>query len=144
MKRVYVDEKWCLGCHLCEYNCAFAQTGEENMAKALKGKTINPNIRVEEGDCVNFAVNCRHCENPLCVKACITGALTKSDEGVVNIDKDKCVHCFTCVLTCPYGAIVPTTDGAITKCELCIQTSQGTPRCVAGCPNNAIVFEDRD
>lgn len=36
MKRVYVNEKWCLGCHLCEYNCAFANSGCEDMVKALK------------------------------------------------------------------------------------------------------------
>ena len=27
MKRIYVKEEWCLGCHLCEYNCAFANCG---------------------------------------------------------------------------------------------------------------------
>lgn len=144
MKRVYVNEKWCLGCHLCEYNCAFAHTGMDNMAKALKGKTINPNIRVEEGDKINFAVNCRHCEDALCVKSCISGALSKDENGVVHIDKEKCVHCFTCVLVCPYGAIVPTDDGAVTKCDLCTSTTDGKPHCVQGCPNNAIVFEERE
>ena len=35
MKRVYVNEEWCLGCHLCEYNCAFAnsETGHEDALK---------------------------------------------------------------------------------------------------------------
>ena len=23
MQRVYVNEKWCLGCHLCEYFCNY-------------------------------------------------------------------------------------------------------------------------
>lgn len=82
MKRVYVNEKWCLGCHLCEYNCAFANSGIDDMAKALKGKTIAPRIRVEEGDSINFAVSCRHCDNPLCVKGCISGALSIQD-GVI-------------------------------------------------------------
>ena len=36
MKRVYVHEEWCLGCHLCEYNCAFANSGCADMVKALK------------------------------------------------------------------------------------------------------------
>ena len=36
MKRVYVNEAWCLGCHLCEYNCAFANSGRADMALALK------------------------------------------------------------------------------------------------------------
>lgn len=29
MKRIYVQEKWCLGCHLCEYNCAYANFGKK-------------------------------------------------------------------------------------------------------------------
>ena len=34
MKRIYVEEEWCLGCHLCEYNCAFANSGLSDMVKA--------------------------------------------------------------------------------------------------------------
>ena len=142
MKRVYVNEKWCLGCHLCEYNCAFANSGIDDMAKALKGKTIAPRIRVEEGDSINFAVSCRHCDNPLCVKGCISGALSIQD-GVISIDSDKCVGCYTCVLSCPYGCISTSEAGAVQKCELCTKNEDGTPQCVAGCPNNAIVFEER-
>ena len=143
MKRVYVNEKWCLGCHLCEYNCAYAQTGGDTMALALKGVKINPNIRVEEGKNINFAVNCRHCEEPLCVKGCITGALSRGEDGVITINKDKCIHCYTCIVSCPYGCIVPSDEGAIQKCELCTKTHDGVPKCVQGCPNNAIVFEER-
>lgn len=140
MKRVYVNEDWCLGCHLCEYNCAFANSGLNDMAK-LKDLQINPNIRVEEKDGVCFAVSCRHCEDPLCVKNCISGALSVED-GMIVIDRGKCVGCFTCVLSCPYGAIAPSESGAMQKCELCVKNG-GTPKCVEGCPNAAIVFEER-
>jgi len=112
------------------------------MARALKGIKINPKIRIEEKDGISFAVSCRHCKTPLCVKGCITGALTIND-GVIQINKDKCVSCFTCILSCPYGAVSPSQDGAVQKCELCVSTSTGTPACVKGCPNNAIVFEER-
>ena len=44
MKRVYVDEKWCLGCHLCEYYCAFANSGKSSMIKALKDR-LTPGIK---------------------------------------------------------------------------------------------------
>ena len=142
MKRVYVNEKWCLGCHLCEYNCAFANTGENNMAFALKDLIIRPRIQIEEAGGVSFAVSCRHCEEPLCVKSCITGALTR-ENGVITIDKDKCVGCCTCVLVCPYGAISQSESGAVQKCELCVQNRGGVPACVQGCPNGAIVFEER-
>ncbi len=142
MKRVYVNEKWCLGCHLCEYYCAFANTGMKDMAKALCNLEIRPRIRIEEQDDISFAVSCRHCDEPLCVKSCITGALSR-ENGVIVIDSDKCVGCFTCILACPYGAISQSETGAIQKCELCAKTNDGIPQCVAGCPNGAIVFEDR-
>ena len=142
MKRIYVNEEWCLGCHLCEYYCAFANSGKDNMVSALKDAKINPRIQVEEGSDVCFAVNCRHCSDPLCVKSCITGALTKKD-GIIEIDTDKCVGCYTCVLVCPYGAVMPNDGHAIQKCELCTKNSCGTPNCVAHCPNNAIVYEER-
>ena len=83
MKKVYVNEKWCLGCHLCEYNCAFANSGEKNMVKALKDKEIRPRIHIEEDGKITYAVSCRHCEDPICVKCCISGALTKKD-GVIT------------------------------------------------------------
>ena len=142
MKRVYVNEKWCLGCHLCEYYCAFADTRENDMARALKDIKINPRIKIEEKDEVCFAVSCRHCKEPLCVKGCITGALTITD-GVITIDRDRCISCYTCILCCPYGAISYSEDKTVQKCELCIRTTDGTPACVKGCPNAAIVFEER-
>ena len=142
MKKVYVNEKWCLGCRLCEFNCAFANSGETNMAKALKDKEIHPRIHVEEDGKITYAVSCRHCEDPLCVKSCISGALSKKD-GVVTIDKNKCVGCFTCVLVCPYGAVMPGDEHAAIKCELCLENACGSPACVKGCPNKAIVYEER-
>ena len=143
MKRVYVNEKWCLGCHLCEYNCAFANSGCDSMVKALKNKKIFPRIRVQGDDKITYAVSCRHCTDPICVRSCISGALSKSEDGMVSIDKNKCIGCLTCVLVCPYGAISQDETGAVQKCELCLKNSCGSPACVAGCPNNAIVYEER-
>lgn len=142
MKRIFVEEKWCLGCHLCEYNCAFANSGMNDMVKALKGKEIFPRIRVDGDDKITFAVNCRHCTDPMCVKSCISGALHIED-GVVCIDHEKCVGCLTCVLVCPYGAVVEGENGAVQKCELCLKNAVGAPACVTGCPNRAIVYEER-
>lgn len=143
MKRVFVNEKWCLGCHLCEYNCAFANSGCDDMVKALKGKDVYPRIKVEGDDKITYAVSCRHCTDPICVRSCISGALSKSEDGMVSIDKNKCIGCLTCVLVCPYGAISQDETGAVQKCELCLKNSCGSPACVAGCPNNAIVYEER-
>ncbi|MDO5307984.1 MAG: 4Fe-4S binding protein [Planctomycetia bacterium] len=151
MKRVYVNERWCLGCRLCEYNCAHANSGVKRMSAALKGRRIYPRIRVEEvastrgsaTGLVTFAVSCRHCIDPRCVRSCISGALTRSSEGVVRIDKERCVGCLTCVLACPYGAVMEGPEGVAQKCELCSQTGYDSPNCVAGCPNRALVYEER-
>lgn len=142
MKRVYVNEQWCLGCHLCEYNCAFANSGQTNIVKALKGKFIFPRIHVEGEDKITFAVSCRHCEDPMCVRSCISGALSKKD-GTVCIDRNKCVGCLTCILVCPYGAMSQDANGAVQKCELCMENTCDKPACVKGCPNKAIVYEER-
>ena len=141
MKRVYVNEEWCLGCHLCEYNCAFANSGMKDMAQ-LKGKPIFPRIHIEGDDKISYAVSCRHCTDPICVMSCIAGAISTRD-GVVVIDKNKCVGCLTCVLVCPYGALAPSESGVMQKCELCTTNSRGELVCAAGCPNHAIVYEQR-
>jgi len=62
---------------------------------------------------------------------------------VITIDRERCVSCYTCILVCPYGAVSSSEDGAVQKCELCMKTTPGMPACVRGCPNGAIVYEER-
>ena len=112
------------------------------MVKALKDHKIAPRIKIEERNNISFAVSCRHCEDPLCVKGCISGALQIVD-GAVHIDSEKCVGCCTCILSCPYGALSHSEQGAVQKCELCQKNEFGQPMCVQGCPNKAIVYEER-
>lgn len=126
----------------------YANSGLDEMFK-LKGRTKEfvPRIRVEGDDNspVHFAVNCRHCTGAICVQSCIAGALTRDGDGMVCIDKNKCVGCYTCVLVCPFGAIMPAPDGKTAqKCMLCTDNSFGEPNCVKHCPNKAIVYEERD
>lgn len=143
MKRVYVKEEWCLGCHLCEYECAYANSGVGNIVLALKDKEIDPNVKVQTDGKITFAVGCRHCEEPMCVSACISGALTKTEDGAVTVDKTKCVGCGSCVMVCPYGAVRLTKEGCANKCQLCLNNAFGEPLCVKKCPNGAIVYEEK-
>lgn len=156
MKRVYVNEEVCLGCHLCEFECVYANncipdaTGRpNNMYKTFNRPGVEkiPRIHVEEGDPgqpdrINFAVSCRHCERPYCVEGCITGALSVED-GVIKIDDEQCIGCRTCTIECPYGCLTYSDHHTMLKCELCLENANGSPACVQACPNRAIVYEER-
>ncbi|MDR3552831.1 MAG: 4Fe-4S dicluster domain-containing protein [Clostridia bacterium] len=144
MKKVFAIEEFCLACHLCEYNCAFSHSGMKDMVKAYKSGFQPARIQVEESGEINFALNCRHCSDPVCMKACITGSISRGEDGVIRVDTNKCVGCWTCVMTCPYGAVVRGRGDrkVALKCDLCTE-SGNTPACVEGCPNRALVFEER-
>ena len=93
---------------------------------------------------LTFALSCRHCLEPDCVFACISGALSKNFEtGRVIYDKLKCVGCYSCVMACPYGCITMETENQkIVKCDLCAELD--FPYCVSHCPNEALVYVSGD
>ncbi len=47
---------------------------------------------------------CLHCQDTPCERVCPTRATFKTKEGVVLIDKDKCIGCGYCIIACPYGS----------------------------------------
>jgi phenylacetyl-CoA:acceptor oxidoreductase subunit 1 len=45
-----------------------------------------------------------HCEDPPCRDVCPTGATYRRNDGIVEIDEQKCIGCGYCIVTCPYDA----------------------------------------
>ncbi len=167
MKRVYSIQSLCLGCGLCKVACTTAHSKTGDIIKAYKFEEPKPlsSIRVEGDKVSSIAVQCRHCDNPICVSACITGAMTKDlTTGVVSVNSDRCIGCLTCVVACPFGCVLPNVNvdvadshcgadadtnavagKAISKCDLCAMRANGkngTPACVEACPNRALIFAD--
>lgn len=101
-----------------------------------------PLLRVEKMEPISFAVSCRHCTDPYCIYACLTGALHREpNSGIVTVDVEKCIGCWTCLLACPFGVIRQDThQGKIAKCDLCLEKDM--PACVANCPNEALVYAE--
>ncbi|MDO4562569.1 MAG: 4Fe-4S dicluster domain-containing protein [Clostridia bacterium] len=138
MKRVYANEKLCINCRVCEVYCRAAHSKSADVVRAYKEEPEScSRIHVEGDNNASIAVSCRHCENPACVEACITGAMQKDPKtGLVINDPARCVGCMTCALACPYGCIK---IGHIAqKCDLC--GLSGEPECVRHCPNNALIY----
>jgi carbon-monoxide dehydrogenase iron sulfur subunit len=142
MKRIYTKEEVCIGCNLCGVYCLVEHSQSKDLIKAFKRESPRPVARlsVEVRDDVSFSVQCRHCAEPPCVYACLTGALHRDPKsGIVAMDEEKCIGCWTCILACPFGAIRQ--DGKqnrVLKCDLC--QGEEIPVCVANCPNEALVY----
>ncbi|MEK7474334.1 MAG: 4Fe-4S dicluster domain-containing protein [Candidatus Coatesbacteria bacterium] len=146
-RRVAVREEYCIGCRLCEVACVTRHSRSRDVVAAHKTESPRPGggVRFEAAGPVSLAVSCRHCADPLCVEACLTGAMARDPgTGRVVHDPARCVGCWMCVMTCPTG--VPRPDPAAHrlafKCDLC--GGDDLPACVAACPNAAAVLVEED
>ena len=110
-------------------------------------------------------MQCMHCDEPPCVKACPVEATWTEPDGIVVVDYDWCIGCRYCMSACPYQArhfnwgapqlsseqVNPDTHylgnrprpkGVVEKCHFCVQrTREGRqPACQSACPTGARIF----
>jgi Fe-S-cluster-containing dehydrogenase component len=106
-----------------------------------------------------FASACMHCEDPVCMIGCPTGAIHRDHEsGLVQINEKSCIGCKSCAESCPYDNIrmVTSSDShgrarvdqanglpilQASKCDMCVDVG-GRPSCQAACPHDALVRLD--
>jgi len=68
-------------------------------------------------------------------------------DGIVDINHDRCIGCKACMQACPYDSIyIDPEDGTAAKCHYCAhRTEIGLePACVVVCPEHAIIAGDLD
>lgn len=112
-----------------------------------------------------MGVQCFHCENAPCIKACPTKATWQEPDGIVVVDYDWCIGCRYCMAACPYWGRrfnwgepeVPKEEinlkqhylgnrmrmkGVMEKCTFCIQRTRDgkLPACAEACPTGSRVF----
>jgi len=142
MRRVYVKEEVCIGCHLCEVYCRLQHARSADLVKAFKRESPRalPRLRVEERGVVSLSVRCQHCDDAPCIQACLTGAMSRDPvSSLVTVDEERCIGCGTCLLVCPLGVIrLNTEEKKMVKCDLC--QGEEIPVCVANCPNEALIY----
>jgi len=155
MVAILVDITKCTGCEQCVSACVEANNLDSKKANSDRvttkdGLSANRLLSLTEVDQGRFArYSCMHCLEPSCVSACLVGGITKSPEGPVVYDPDKCIGCRYCMLACPFH--IPRyewdeTKPFMKKCSMCYdKTLDGEiPSCVQACPNQAIKFGERD
>ncbi len=144
MKQIWIDRDKCLGCKSCELQCAIER---DSVSKTLRGavqESPKPMARVSVAGSTgrSFPLQCRQCQDASCMRACPAGALQREDEtGVIVLKQAKCRGCWMCVMSCPFGVIMPSTQYKVAmKCDACIHREE--PACVNACPTGALSLGD--
>ncbi len=150
MKKISIFLENCVGCKRCELACITAHSNSKDIILSLN-EVPKPKTRIFVENINGTAVPmiCRHCKEPACVDACITGSMQKDPTtGIVNnMDHDQeCIGCWMCIMACPYGVINKTDYlnksnmrfGKSLKCDLCPDLNE--PACVSACPNEVLEY----
>lgn len=161
---ILYDSSKCSACKGCQVQCK-----QWNMMPSSLGKDANeftgsyqsmPDLNGDTRLLIQFdekAVDngiewafgrrsCFHCTEPTCASVCPVGAITKLEDGTVNLDASKCIGCKYCTAACPFE--VPKfrqSMGVSNKCTLCNdRTAMGRePACVQTCPAAALEYGPR-
>lgn len=145
MKRIRIDKSLCQGCMncvlacMCEHNDKASSIYDLNL-EDVKNEGRN-HISLDDKK-MPTPLFCRHCEEPECVLACMSGAMSKNLEtGIVSYDKNKCASCLMCIMSCHFGILKVDNKEkkSIIKCDMC--PNREVPRCVENCPTGAIFVE---
>ena len=165
-----MDISRCIGCRKCEQACNAVNElplpvrpfddlsvfDEKRRPDATKFTVVNRyhSGRVDDDKGLPVAdfvkIQCMHCQDPACVSACITGAMSKKSNGAVHYDADKCIGCRYCMVACPFE--IPAYEyhnplaPKVMKCTLCetlLSEQNKPPACATICPTEAITFGKR-
>lgn len=129
MKYLYKNDELCIQCHQCKITCAKkVQKSNDTSKSAIK---IN-----DDAKCSEWKINvCDQCGE--CIDVCAEMALNRSKNGVVLLDKKKCVGCLICVGFCSKLSMRMHDDMMEPfKCIACGQ-------CVDSCPTGAIEIREK-
>lgn len=150
----YFDPNRCIGCHACTISC---KQRHNRGADADDWRTVTHLKRGEYPDVeeVPLSMSCMHCHDAPCEKVCPPNAIEKREEdGIVTVDRDRCIGCHYCAWACPYGAPTYGEEGLMSKCNMCLGEGPGSghgkppkqkpedggnkPSCVDNCVGGAI------
>ncbi len=164
-----IDLKRCIGCNACTLACKQENGTPVGVHYA---RVVTREVGTYPQTKRTFLpLLCNHCENAPCAKACPTGATYIRKDGIVMVDREKCIGCRACAVSCPYmnrhfieqgflehgygdGALSPFEtmkfgafeEGTMSKCTLCAHRVDAglEPACVVTCPTEARIFGDWD
>jgi Fe-S-cluster-containing hydrogenase component 2 len=118
MKVLTHKQELCIGCLDCEVACSqtYFKTNDRNYSA----------IRILENNKTYRARNCTQCGE--CIDMCTANAIYRDRNGIVRIDKKKCVGCLGCVGFCSELVMFYADDLEVPfKCIACNICSNACP-----------------
>lgn len=158
-----IDMTRCTGCRGCQVACKqwnqmkaektsfFQGEGYQNPRAMSENTLTEVKFRDFERNGENefhfYKEMCMHCNEPACVSVCPVSAFTKTPEGPVVYNADRCIGCRFCMVACPFG--VPKYEWSrtfplVVKCSGCYSRIRAglIPACAKACPS-AISYGSR-
>ncbi len=153
----FFDQSRCIGCNTCTVACKDYYNVNPGAVSYRKHWTNE--VEGSEGAFYSFVQSCNHCETPACLSACAAGAITKRTDGIVIVDRSKCIDLKQCIDACPFAepGIADDKQEPISKesweiihpmqkCNMCVELLDKDEEaiCVRSCPVHAIKVADYD
>ena len=142
---IAVEIEKCIGCQMCMMDCAAHHADKKDLPIAYPQawKLLSESrLFVDLDGPQAVPLLCKHCENAPCATVCPTGAIqVDAQHGFKIVNKERCIGCRSCLLTCPFGLISMDREGRVAqKCDMCVERFQAgiEPVCVQVCPRNAL------
>jgi molybdopterin-containing oxidoreductase family iron-sulfur binding subunit len=149
----------CLDACRKENNVAFHDDPDIDIHWIRKAKISR---KSKNAKTVTAPLLCNHCDHPPCALVCPVKATYKRKDGIVIVDKHRCIGCRYCLIACPYNMRMfnfkenhewhnkeapARMHGVSESCHFCFhRVDQGMePACVEACKkanHGAIVFGD--
>jgi len=160
-----LDLSLCIGCRACQVACKewndlpselTTQTGTYQNPAHLSGDTwkqvkfIESEKSTPQGTMpawLFYSDSCKHCKEAPCLDACPTGAIFRTEDGMVLINDDVCNGNKHCVAACPFGVVeIGSKNRTAAKCTFCYERvgHDLEPACAKVCPTDCIQFGERD